>query len=150
VRKLGFQNTGRYRAMGQNRLPAGPAVNPTSDATRAERRVPCETRRRLLSEITAPLEAQLRPKKGRRLRSVAAGATRRLVLVVSQPFAGLALPAFALLALPPIERRAISAPEFQTASYRANPSFWKRRIGLGRRLPTGWLPVPGALLYYDR
>jgi hypothetical protein len=37
--------------------------------------------------------------------------------------------------LPPVERRAISAPEFRTASYRAKPSFWKRRIGLGRKLP---------------
>lgn len=63
MRKLGFQNTGRYRIMGQNRLPASPAVIPISDATRAERRVPCEPRRRLPSEITAPLEAQLRPKK---------------------------------------------------------------------------------------
>src|SRR5271165_5045592 len=63
----------------------------------------------------------------RRLRSVAAGATRRLV--VPRPFTCLAFAASALLALPCVERRAISASEFRTAYYRAEPSYWKGRIG---------------------
>src|SRR5436190_2342895 len=55
-----------------------------------------------------------------RLTRVAAGAMRRLVLVVLRPFAGLALRAFAsLVLLPVLDGRAIAAPRSRSASYRA-------------------------------
>src|SRR6478752_10291552 len=59
----------------------------------------------------ASFRSLLGPEAGPRLARVAAGAMRRLVLVVLRPFAGLALLAFALLVLPPVlDGRAISAP----------------------------------------
>ena len=86
----------------------------------------------------ASFRSLLGPETERCLTRVAAGAMRRLVLVVLRPFAGLALRAFASLFLPPVlDGRAISAPRSRRASYRARPSFRKGRIGLSRRLPAG-------------
>ena len=59
----------------------------------------------------ASFRSLLEPETERRLTRVAAGAMRRLVLVVLRPFAGLALRVFASLVLPPVlDGRAISAP----------------------------------------
>src|ERR1700722_1349726 len=62
----------------------------------------------------ASFRSLLGPETERRLARAAPGATRRLVLVVFRPCAGLALRAFALLVLPPVlDGRAISVPRGQ-------------------------------------
>src|SRR5438874_47507 len=59
----------------------------------------------------ASFRSSLGSEAGPRLARVAAGAMRRLVLVVLRPFAVLALRAFASLVLPPVlDGRVISAP----------------------------------------
>src|SRR3954467_3748203 len=60
----------------------------------------------------ASFSSLLGPETERRLTRVAAGAMRRLVLVVLRPFAGLALRAFASLVLPPVfDGRVIIRPQ---------------------------------------
>jgi len=62
------------------------------------------------------------------------GAMRRLVLAGLRPFTEPALRVFATLVLPPVlDGRAISAPKGRKSlSYRAEPSFWKRRTSWNR------------------
>src|SRR5882757_7217791 len=62
----------------------------------------------------ASFRSLLGSKTEQRLARVAAGAIRRLVLVVLRPFAGLALRVFASLVLPPVlDGRAIFRPQGQ-------------------------------------